>query len=78
MAPSGPVVTYGPVVVGRAVPAPLSGAITNAQSWTAGSDTTPKALGKCLDVTGAGTANGTRLRIRTCGTGAGQRWALPG
>ncbi|HTJ33154.1 MAG TPA: ricin-type beta-trefoil lectin domain protein [Dactylosporangium sp.] len=35
-------------------------------------------LGKCVDVNGSGTANGTRIQIWTCnGTGA-QQWTLPG
>lgn len=31
--------------------------------------------GKCLDATGAGSANGTRLRIWSCGSGANQLWS---
>jgi beta-glucosidase len=47
---------------------------TAAQEWTAGSDSTLRALGKCLDVTSAGTADGTKVQLYTCnGTGA-QVW----
>jgi hypothetical protein len=49
---------------------------TNAQQWTVGSDGTIRALGKCLDVAAAGTADGTRVQLYTCnGTGA-QRWTI--
>jgi prepilin-type N-terminal cleavage/methylation domain-containing protein len=33
--------------------------------------------GKCVDVTGAGTADGTALQLRSCVGGVGQRWTLP-
>jgi predicted chitinase len=47
---------------------------TGAQSWTATSGNQLQALGKCLDVSGAGTANGTKVQLWTCnGTGA-QVW----
>jgi hypothetical protein len=47
---------------------------TNAQQWTVESNGTIQALGKCLDVIGAGTTNGTRVDLYTCnGTGA-QSW----
>ncbi|MGW7259165.1 RICIN domain-containing protein [Streptomyces sp. NPDC054834] len=37
-----------------------------------------RALGKCLDATGRGTANGTRTEIWDCNGGANQQWtALP-
>src|SRR2546429_6239299 len=32
--------------------------------------------GKCLDASGAGTANGTRLVVSTCGGAASQKWNL--
>ena len=31
--------------------------------------------GRCLDVTGANSANGTRVQIWDCHGGANQRWA---
>ena len=44
---------------------------TVAQQWTVGSDGTLRALGKCMDVTAAGTANGTQIQLYDCnGTGA--------
>src|SRR6202041_3310681 len=50
---------------------------TDGQQWTeepAGSGDTIHADGKCLDVTSAGTANGTLVGLYTCnGTGA-QVW----
>ena len=47
---------------------------TGAQQWTVESNGTIQALGKCLDVSGAGTANGTKVQLYTCnGTGA-QSW----
>ncbi|SFE87264.1 Alginate lyase [Actinacidiphila alni] len=47
---------------------------TGAQSWTAGSDSTLKALGKCLDVTAAGTANGTLTQLYDCNGTGSQVW----
>jgi hypothetical protein len=47
---------------------------TNAQQWTVASGNTLQALGKCLDVDAAGTANGTTVDLYDCnGTGA-QVW----
>ena len=47
---------------------------TNAQQWTVESNGTLEVLGMCLDVDGAGTANGTTVDLYTCnGTGA-QVW----
>jgi hypothetical protein len=40
------------------------------------SDGTIRNAGKCLDATGASSANGTQLIIWTCGGGANQRWSL--
>ena len=38
-------------------------------------DSTIKALGKCLDISGGGTADGTKIQLWTCnGTGA-QNWS---
>ena len=49
---------------------------TGAQRWTYGNDQTLSGLGKCLDVSGSGTANGARVQLWTCnGTGA-QTWTL--
>jgi hypothetical protein len=33
--------------------------------------------GRCLDVTGGGTADGTRLQIWDCNDTAAQAWYLP-
>lgn len=47
---------------------------TTAQQWTVGTDGTLRALGKCMDLTAAGTANGTKVQLYDCnGTGA-QVW----
>jgi hypothetical protein len=32
--------------------------------------------GLCLDASSAGTANGTRLILWACGSGANQRWSV--
>ncbi|MED7947700.1 ricin-type beta-trefoil lectin domain protein [Kitasatospora sp. NPDC058201] len=49
-------------------------ATTPNQTWTVGNDGTVRALGKCLDVTGGGTVNGTPVQLYPCnGTGA-QVW----
>jgi hypothetical protein len=50
-------------------------ATRRAQNWTwNSSDGTLRALGKCMDVTGGGTADGTQIQLWTCnGTGA-QEW----
>jgi chitinase len=47
---------------------------TNAQSWTVESNGTLQTLGECLDVTGAGTANGTLVDLYTCNGTAAQVW----
>ncbi len=44
-----------------------------AQSWTV-SGGTLQALGKCLDVSGGGTANGTKVQIFTCNGSGAQTW----
>lgn len=47
---------------------------TTAQNWTTESNGTLQALGKCLDMAGGGTTNGTPVDLLTCnGTGA-QTW----
>ena len=47
---------------------------TNAQSWTVGSDGTVQALGKCLDVAAACSANGTKVQLYDCNGTAAQQW----
>ncbi len=47
---------------------------TAAQRWTVGTDGTLRALGKCLDVTSAGTADGTPLQLWDCNGTEAQRW----
>ncbi len=54
--------------------APCSGLA--AQQWTAQPDGTVRQAGKCLDVTGAGTASGTDVNLATCAGGPGQQWHL--
>jgi hypothetical protein len=51
---------------------------TAAQAWTkSGSTLVNSGSGKCLDVTGNTSANGTRLQIWTCYGGTNQQWTLP-
>ena len=51
---------------------------TAAQRWSVTSDGTLEALGKCLDVAGGATANGTAVQLYECnGTGAQQWEARP-
>ncbi|HTJ36735.1 MAG TPA: RICIN domain-containing protein [Dactylosporangium sp.] len=45
-----------------------------AQQWTVGTDGTVRALGKCLDVAAANSANGTRVQLYDCNATAAQRW----
>ena len=48
---------------------------TNAQQWTVESNGTLQVLGKCLDVNGGDTTNGTVVDLYDCnGTGA-QTWS---
>ncbi|MEU7738790.1 ricin-type beta-trefoil lectin domain protein, partial [Streptomyces griseus] len=51
---------------------------TGAQKWVAQADGTVKnpASGKCLDASGAASADGTKLHLWTCHTGANQKWTL--
>ncbi|HEY2673747.1 MAG TPA: ricin-type beta-trefoil lectin domain protein, partial [Rugosimonospora sp.] len=49
-----------------------------AQQWTVGTDGTIRALGKCLDVAAAGTANGTKVQIYDCNGTAAQQWQHSG
>jgi glucosylceramidase len=46
---------------------------TDAQKWTAAGDTL-QALGKCMDVTSAGTANGTKVQLYDCNGTGSQVW----
>ena len=39
-------------------------------------DGTLRINGKCLDVNGAGTANGTVVKLWTCNGGTNQRWQV--
>ena len=47
---------------------------TTAQQWTVASGNTLQVLGSCLDVTAAGTANGTLVELYTCNGTAAQVW----
>jgi predicted alpha-1,2-mannosidase len=49
---------------------------TGAQSWVIATDGTIRTMGKCLDVFGAGTANGTKIDLYTCNGGSNQHWRL--
>ena len=44
------------------------------QQWTLSADGTVRGLGKCLDVTGNGTADGTAVQLWDCFGGGNQRW----
>jgi glucosylceramidase len=47
---------------------------TAAQVWTLAADGSVRALGKCMDVTAASTADGAKVQLYDCnGTGA-QQW----
>jgi len=45
---------------------------------TGGSGTITGIGGKCLDVNGSGTADGTKIQLWTCNTGAAQQWTRTG
>ncbi|MET0492825.1 MAG: chitosanase, partial [Actinoplanes sp.] len=48
---------------------------SNAQIWTVGNtDNSIKALGKCLDVTAASTANGAKIQLYDCNGSGAQKW----
>ena len=52
---------------------------TPAQQWTLEDDGSLHALGKCLDVFGGGTTEGTRVELYTCnGAGHQRRWSSGG
>lgn len=55
----------------------MSFAAQNPAQWRvqAGGAVVNVGSGKCLDVTGHGTANGTPFVIRTCTGAASQRWS---
>jgi hypothetical protein len=44
------------------------------QQWTLNTDGTIRALGRCLDLDGNGTANGTHLELYDCNGVGGQQW----
>lgn len=48
----------------------------SAQNWSAESDGAIRNSGKCLDASGASSADGTPLIIWTCHGGANQQWTL--
>ncbi|WP_254910224.1 ricin-type beta-trefoil lectin domain protein, partial [Micromonospora sp. NBS 11-29] len=48
---------------------------TTAQSWTVTPNSTVKALGKCLDVNGAASADGTKIQLYTCNGSGAQNWS---
>jgi hypothetical protein len=61
------------------LPAGCSGRIDSAasQEWTMESNGTAGINGQCLDITRAGTANGTLIEEWTCTGGANQQWRVP-
>ncbi|MFF4341174.1 arabinofuranosidase catalytic domain-containing protein [Kitasatospora sp. NPDC001540] len=48
------------------------------QHWTHNADTSLRTLGRCLDATGNGTANGTPLQLWDCNGGGAQKWVQQG
>ena len=50
-----------------------AGSGTAAQTWTLNNGSL-QLNGKCLDVTGQGTADGTLVELWTCNGGANQQW----
>ncbi|MDT0411374.1 MULTISPECIES: arabinofuranosidase catalytic domain-containing protein [Streptomyces] len=44
------------------------------QHWALGQDGRLRTLGRCLDITGNGTANGTQVQLWDCGGAGGQVW----
>ena len=50
--------------------------LRNAQQWLLGADGTIRALGKCLDVWGGATANGTPVQIWDCNGSGAQVWQV--
>ena len=51
---------------------------TDAQRWTAGSDGTLRALGKCLDVTSGSAATGGKVHLWDCNGSGAQIWPARG
>ncbi|MER5639192.1 ricin-type beta-trefoil lectin domain protein [Kitasatospora sp. NPDC002227] len=51
---------------------------TPGQTWTVGNDGTVQALGKCLDVYGGGTTNGTAVQLYPCNGSGAQVWTANG
>ena len=50
----------------------LSGAVD--QHWTHNADDSLTTLGRCLDITGGGTVNGTLVELLDCNGGGNQKW----
>jgi Ricin-type beta-trefoil lectin domain-like len=48
-----------------------------AQNWTFPGNGTIGLNGKCMDITGAGTANGVLVELWTCNGGGNQQWRVP-
>ena len=46
------------------------------QHWTHNPDDSLSTIGRCLDINGNGTTNGTRLQIWDCNGSAAQKFAL--
>ena len=46
----------------------------NDQHWTVNADGTLRALGRCLDIDGNGTASGTKVELYDCDGAGGQQW----
>jgi hypothetical protein len=69
-------VSGGAATNGAAVQIATCSSTSTAQKWTVAGDGTLRALGKCLHVTGSGTANKTLVELWTCNTGgaAGEQW----
>ena len=44
------------------------------QHWTHNADDSLTTLGRCLDISGNGTANGTQIQLWDCNTSGGQKW----
>jgi len=44
------------------------------QHWTHNSDGSLESLGRCLDITGGGTAVGTKVELWDCNGGGNQKW----
>ena len=52
---------------------------TSAQIWTRGhTDNSIQALGKCMDVAAASTANGAKVQLYDCNGTNAQKWTVSG